>query len=444
MYILTSILAVFICLFIAWSGRRSGLSYFLRPSTAYTLLVVLVYVFPILVFNGQLESVSPRIDQVGLVLCTVLILSCLFSYSTQHLVKLQMQAYKGDSNTSVATRLLFFLVLGLVLIVGAYFTQQKFNRTGLFALICSPQNYVYFREQSMKLLEAKWLRYLYLIGYSCLIPFVVALVVDGIIKREGILRKRMLIWSIPIIALGIFYLLITGARVGLLNCALATGGVFFVRYSKLKFLGLFGAAVITGVATAALIGMLSASERSLEVRQSWICKDADESVFEEVPYAGYLGGIFNRIFVIPSAVAGFYFEEFTSNGPGYKRLTGGVRSVSNEISLKYGSRLHHREAVDSSTMPTTFVFANFYYFGYWSLLLSALGVLLLDLPLLLAKRLSGNLFAPIVSVNLYFTIIFAQSSYGVVLLSHGFLVFICIVSILLIIDSVRRRSSLCS
>lgn len=421
---------------------KKEVDFLVRPSVLFCMALYALYLLPAVLFHSTLKAMSPFLSQSNFLLSIVLVCTILISrYLHLKCSKVTVVTDLSDLQmTKIKNRLIAALSLLLFIFTCLYFSQVDFRNTGLYAIICEPEHYVILREKSLKLLGIKWLGYVYLIGFSCVSPFLCALFTDKLIT-EG--RKKILVnlaWGIPLLLFILFYLLIPGARVGVLYCSLAVSGVLWYRFKFIKFFLISILTVVGAVSVSALISMSWVNRVDKDEAPSF-CVKFDRSM-EEVAkldeatplewrthqsskFMAYLDGIIFRVFAIPTVISGWYIEEGVQEGmrPNFLYSAEG-KVLATTIAQKYVKRLYGEGYIAGKSVaaPTSFIFVNFIYFGFWSIIVSILGILLLDVVFLISKLIKPGLAIPFMGMTLYYTFIFAQTGYFTVLLSHGYFV----------------------
>ncbi len=412
--------AVALVLFIwTWQRRRR---LFLLPSTWVMLLSALVYVVPALVFLDDVEDLSPYATT-ALAYCSVFValgLSANMMFARPPKPEMLLPGPDGSraSDRAVTRRALRWVLAVLGLITLWYLMNVPLQSTGLWGVLFDPGNAAQLREESLKLLDSRMLQYLYLIGFSALSPLAFTLLVSRASDLRGLQRWRLVL---PVGAFLAFYLLLTGARVGLVNLAVA--GVLYAFLRKRMRLGLKPAvgALVVLLAVPMLLSFLREQGRN------------EATAFE---YAEAIG---ERIFLLPLLISGWFVEYAQTHGPvGLLAAMGLGDKIdwTNLIALEY---LGRKDAVtiETVTTPTAFFFSNFLYFGWLGLVPSLLALQIIDLPIRRVSQLAPSLRLPMAATLLYFSVIFVQSGFGVTLTSHGYLLLILLV--LMVPLATRRR-----
>ena len=444
--------------------RTRKINFLVRPSIICTMLLYFIYLLPSIIFNDQLLRISPAVHKASFLLSIVLFGAILGSVWLDKINdKLQRNIPPAiPFNESKLSKIILAVVSGiLILVTGVYFYNVPFYNTGLYAILCEPKLYVILREQSLKLLSQKWLIYSYLIAFSCLCPLICTFIAQILLSHTTATKNKIL-WILIAIILVIFvtfFMLITGARVGVLNCILAVIGVLWMHLNKWKFTTSVILVLFIGFATPALISM-SWVTRTNDQQESYLCMQTEENnkflkdiqlaeealsaedkrKFEADVHAGFgtfLDGIIYRAFIIPAAVSGFYIEEAQQNGIGLNNfLPSKGKGLANKVAVNYGHRLYgpNHKSIDSATAPSTFVFFNYMYLGFFSIIISILGILAQDVIFFIAKASGKQISIPLMATSFYYAFIFAQTAYFTVLFTHGYLLLTLIIVIVFAIS----------
>lgn len=386
-----------------WFRRRR---LFLLPSTWTLLLSLLIYVVPAVAFFDEIENLSP-FATTALTYCSVIILLGLsISTISARPPALSTILPEPPPNTarerSAIRKSLRVVILLLALITIWYLLKVPPRSTGLYGVLFDPQNAAQLREESLKLLDSRVLQYVYLIGFSTLSPLAFTLLLSRSAELRGLRRWRLFV---PVALFITGYLLLTGARVGLVNLAVAGVLYAFVLHGlRVGLKPLLGAAVIL-LAVPMLLSFLREQGRN------------EATVLE------YVEAIGERIFLLPLLISGWFVEYAQTNGPiGIAAALGVGESTnwSNVIALEF---LGRKEAVtiETVTTPTAFFFSNFLYFGWFGVLPSLVALQVIDLPVRFVRGLPRPLRLPLTASMLYFAVIFVQSGFGVTFISHGYL-----------------------
>ena len=384
----------------AWRRRRD---LFLRPSTWVLTLSSIIFLVPGLFFGSEVREMAPyalQAQMYGAVLVLLALAASLWSRRLE-LDETLLPALQAEGAPAGAALRRVGLVLGVLTLW--YLARVPLRSSGLYALLFDPDNAALAREEALKLLDARLLQYAYLIGFSALSPLAFALLLTW--ARELPRRRRWV--ALGGVTTGLaFYLLLTGARVGLFNLALV--GVFHALLRNRLRLDWRWLVAGGGLAVAVPVLLSLVRERG-----------RTEAGLLEV-----LEGVGERVLLIPLLIAGWFVEFAQTRGPaGLSTALGlaGQENWSNLIALEF---LERKEAIsiESVSTPTAFFFYNFLYFGWLGLVPSLLGLQLFDLPARWALAARPSLRLPLLAVLIYFSVQLVQTGFGAVVLTHGYAV----------------------
>lgn len=389
-------------LVVAWLFRRG---IFIYPSTWILLLSTALYMLPAMLFAEEVAELSPY-AVTALQYCSVFVVVGLLMRLASRPPALQRvlgpPPAPGRAQDAVARALpRVLLVLGVITFW--YLLHVPLRSTGLYGVLFDPANANQLREESLKLLDSPALQYVYLIGFSALSPLAFTLLLSRAAELAGGRRWRLVL---PVSLFLAFYLLLTGARVGLANLAVA-GVMYALMRQRMTFqLKPFLMAVAIVLAVPMLLSFLREQGRN------------EATVLE---YAEAIG---ERIFLLPLLISGWFVEYADTHGRvGLMAAIGLGEKVnwSNVIALEFIGR---REAVtvETVTTPTAFVFSNYLYFGWLGLLPSWIALRLIDMPADWARRAPASMRVPLLAALCFFAVIYVQSGFGVATISHGYVV----------------------
>jgi len=293
-----------------------------------------------------------------------------------------------------------FIVLLIVFFV--YLAYVPPFQTGLYAILFDPENSGLARENSLKLLEFPLLQYAYLITYSVIAPLAFLFAVNLFLTGRKVTAVRLIVET----AIVCIFLLLTGARAGLAYLALCLLLLLMVRRNlKFRWIAMmlaFGAFLYL----PAILSMLREGDTS----------DGSSLV--------YIGLILDRIFLLPTIISAWFLEYANSHGfGGWSAVVDGIGSLYNSVALEYGDR--YDTIRDSNiTAPTAYFVQNLYIFYWAGLIPSWLGLILMDLPLIYIKNLLPSMRGPFYAMGMFYALYFLQAGYGVVWLTHVYLIFL--------------------
>lgn len=300
---------------------------------------------------------------------------------------------------------------GLVTFIGIlYLTYIPFEQTGLFAIFTNPKMSAIVRENSLKLIDSEFIKYSYSFMIFALAPLLSVTV--AILLVQSIMRKQIFQILLTIIAIAfiLFLVSLTGERS---PAAFIILTIFFALLLNQglpinrRFTTLAVLATLTGLAIPTLLTILR------------------EGKVVSIPLlVKYLTtGIFGRIFYLPMKVGLDYVHYaqtehfFGIVGIPKLAILFGIEpfDIANFIGIKY-----EFEGIQSVTANACYVLTYYSYFGLFSLILSLLGLWLLDYTIWIYRRLSNNLLLPCVASISIVSIYFTSGDYTTVLLTGGF------------------------
>lgn len=419
---LTTMVLALSCIVIlaaSWTWRRSV---FLLPSTWILILSSIIYLVPAAIFSEDVQDMSPfawkALRYCVLFVDSGLLINLLLVRAPERSTVLP-QGVTGDlsdkpGSTKLTTPLVLLLTI-LACITAWYLFNVPLRSTGMYGVLFDPENAAQMREQSLKLLTNPALQYLYLVGFTCLSPLTLAILLA---RSSGLSAARR--WLLMGATLGFlaFYLLLTGARIGLVN--LMAAGVFygFLRRDLRINVRVLVISILVMVAVPVAISILREQGRN------------DATVIE------YVEAIAARVFLLPLLISGWFVEYADTHNPvGLMQALGLGEHINwtNFIALEYLGR-KEEVTIESVTTPTAFFFSNYLYFGWLGLVPSLLALRFIDLPMQQLHRIPQHLRLPFAATILFFSVVFVQSGFGVTLLSHGYILLTALVFAL------RRRT----
>jgi hypothetical protein len=307
----------------------------------------------------------------------------------------------------------------LVSIVGLYLLYVPLTRTGLWAILFSPDQSDQLREEGMKLLGNPVVQY----SYACLCwsiaPLLCAvLTVDALTAVREKKYSRLLSAALWILGASLASGL-PGTRIGIfVPLAAAIGALLLVRRLRLRF-----SVICWAVALFFVIPTM------LTVMRNGAVMDIDRLEFY------LMESIVPRVFSGPVKTTYWHMEYVQNYGffgvagiPKLARLLG-IESV--DVPNVIG--LHNMgNAISSVSCVTSYVFAFYACFGLASLPLSWVGLALVDWIIATAARhVPSHLVAPFFAAILLSSAKFVDTSYLTVFVSDGLLCTIALCAMLL-------------
>ena len=385
----------------------------------------------------------------------------------------------GGEDFAFAILLLF---LGLLSALSIYFYYVPYDCTGLFAMLQSPGLLNAVRELSLKLLPDSIPKYTYSIFRAVLLPLLVSVLV--LYFHLSVTRRnytKSVATAILVVVLRPLSMIV-GAKGDAVYVMLVIAITFMVAAKSLRAQLFFaGGAVIFGVVLMTSITLLVAKNFSVSeatIKHFHACEkglnqegiidyylkrysfDITETKTIGEGADGRVGSVYSavaapkkvlasvqlkatgdRIINTPTMVAGWYFDFVKQQGfvgvAGLPRLASlsGVLPIDlpNIIGVRYAE---NGEAQRSISAVTGYVVWWYACFGLVSLLASLVALWLLDAVLfILVRCLNGVLRVPTYAVIMVISTKFVESDWGVVLITHGFLI---VVISAIVVDQTSR------
>jgi len=262
-------------------------------------------------------------------------------------------------------------------------------------------------------LENSGLIYAFSIMTSSIAPLLMGLLTMVLIGKYAIHKAIKYTGSVFIIGLTALAVSLTGARSGLFNIIVVV--CFVILWKKgfsvhplflvlLAFLVLFPVIIMT------------------LLREGKTIED-----FAGL-YFSYMGFILDRIFFMPFHVGCWYMHYAQENSPlgigAIPKLAKLFRveplDGPNIIGLIYAPQYYGKAVIGSISATSGYLFGLYGYFGIVSFPISLLALWVTDISVYMYKRLELFVLIPcLASMNLS-TLMFVQSDYTVVILTHGF------------------------
>jgi len=363
-----------------------------------------LYTLPALFYPEEIADISPNANTAALY-CLVFTVGGLvlrLAVRTPLIMSQVLESPARQPIKSIPGRWLWRVLFVQGLITLWYLLKVPLQSTGLYGIFFDPEHAAQFREESLKLLDNPTLQYAYLVGFSALSPLAFALLLA---RASELSRSRRWGLMVPVLAFLTFYMLLTGARVGLVNLAVA--GLMYAILRRRMTLGL-KPLLLAGIILFMVPMLLS------------FLRERGRYEASALEYAEAIG---ERIFLLPMLISGWFVEYADTRGPiGLLAAIGLGESInwSNLIALEFLDR-KEPVTIETVTTPTAFMFSNYLYFGWLGLLPSWIGLYLIDLPVDWARRAEASLRLPLLATMMYFSVIFVQSGFGVTWISHGYM-----------------------
>lgn len=297
-------------------------------------------------------------------------------------------------------------------LVAMYLAVVPWRATGLYAIVVEGVGASEARESSLKLLNQPLAKYAYSFASAAAAPLLAAvagmLVVTAVRARSWV----RVAYAVALLGLAGTVVSLSGARIGLVNLVVVWAMVVLFRRGLRLRLTTLPLIVLAALAPAAILSFMREGG----------------SVFDFPWHAlEYLGYVWKRAFVTPFEMGLWFMHYEQTFGPmgwgGIPRLAQlfDVRPLdaANLIGLAYAPR------VETSVLPTVganagYIFTTYAYGGVLLAPLTLLGLWALDSALLVYERLREGVLVPTVASVSVSALMFLQSDYTVVWLTHGF------------------------
>lgn len=325
--------------------------------------------------------------------------------------------------------IILFLFIGGI--VGVYLNKIGIINTGIYAILFDTGQATLAREDSLKLLDSPWIKYLYSIMCSAIAPMAAAVCI--LKARKEVVRGNIIIAGITLGLFGICIGCVSFPGTRWLPMLLVLAGIVAILYKS----G-FEALTVGGIVKVSLvlftIALLVSWKREgvslgLNAIYDYIFRIDYENFTEN---SGVFWTIGHRVFFMPmkSGVDYLYY----ANEIGFL----GVAAIPKLASL-FGvepinvSNIMYKEFygsyIDSGTYPTGFIYSYYCYFGPWTIMLDFWLIILLDGIICLYKYVSNELLIPVLSGVFVSVISLIQADFTTALLTHGVLssVFVAII-----------------
>jgi hypothetical protein len=414
---------------VLWSGfifyKRKY--YFIKPSILLITFSIIFFQLPLAIFSDIYEAAVPDPYILGFLIHAYILLGLIVSlYTFQESSRAVWNRIirESVSDHRVNKPAVVILAGAVICIVTIYLVHVPFRETGLYAVLANPALAGMARERSLKLLDNHALVYAFSLMTSSLAPMLA--VILSWMGAKYLLKRRfvpLFITGIAAISLMIMVSL-PGARLSAVNLLLVISISFFLvrrfPFHPVKIFLLLILIVTPGV----LIGMYR-----------------EGRAFGFDLYFQYLWDfIGRRILQDPLEVGSWYIHHAQTYGlfgisavPKLAAITGfDVLDVTNYIGLRYQSH-----AGPTVSAGAGYLLTYYSYFGIPSLLISLIGLWLLDTAVCVYQKLSRPLLIPCISAVSLSTLSFISSDYTTVMVTHGFAVTLIIA---FTVDAMTTRS----
>lgn len=319
--------------------------------------------------------------------------------------------YEADNNQN--KRLMKITLSLSLMIILIYFQYVPFKETGLYISFTETDLLLISlaRENSSKLLEQQWLKYLEVFFEKFLAPLSASLLILTILKNLVNKNRIWVLINISILILLVIAAALPGARInGVLVILSSTITLLFMNRGRIKLLKLIYLFLII-LLPAILIEISKNKETGIQGFE--LLKLGFEEIF------------IRRIFFVPTEVSVFWLQHVEKYGfwgiGGLEKIASLVGVEPIHVPNLLANYFWSLDPNNSAYLSTGFIISHYCYFGLSVVPFMVLGVLLLDTWVIFYKILKRYLILPaIVSLNMA-CISLTESDYLTIFVTYGFL-----------------------
>lgn len=291
--------------------------------------------------------------------------------------------------------------------VAIYLAVVPFSSTGIYAVLTAPGEAAAAREASLKLLTNPFLTYGYFFNAKVLL--IVLAVVAVVNLRGAVTQPLRFVATTAVLAALAFASALSGGRafaVWIIMSAL------LIPFAKRGFRVRPRLVILPLVALLLIPAALTLLREGNDITPTTLVTSSYDTIIRD------------RILGSGVETGWAYLDYAEKNGllgpEGWPRLAplAGVEPVNlpNIISRNY---FPSSLAFDSGLANANFMFAYYLYFGFWSIPLSLLLLMLLDLPLYFTQRMNGGLLLAFVVMGIVNAVSLAEAEITTAFVTHG-------------------------
>ena len=389
---------------------------FIKPSIILLSYTNIFFQWPAAVFSGYYEHWLPNPYTMMLLVHGYVLVGLAGSILT-----LGTEAEKiwnrtrleiKSGNTNIYFPGIIIMTLIVVVVFVFYLSYVPMTSTGLYAILFDPLSSGMAREESLKLLENGGMKYAFSIMTSSVAPLLISFIIKSFLDNR-INTFISYVSAIFVILLTSIAVSLIGSRSGLFNIIVVSCFVILWKRGFTihpVFLALLAFFVLSPVV---IISLLREGKSLVDLAGLYIT---------------YMGLILDRIFFIPFHVGCWFIHYAQENGSfgigAFQKFASMFRveplDVPNIIGLIYGPQYYNSPVIGSISATSGYLFSLYGYIGIMSLPISLLGLWVIDITVYIYNKLELFALIPcLASINLS-TLMFVQSDYTVVILTHGF------------------------
>jgi len=407
------VILTFIILFLAiWRDR----SLLIKPSIMAILFFHLMCQWGSVLWSGRIESILPQpwvfvLLSHGFPLIGLIVSLFIVRKSARQLWgRMTVNSPSDPTRRMWAWAILAVCLAGFVIV---YLNYVPFRSTGLYKIFTSPLESDLARDQSMKFLANPFLRYGYSIMMAVFAPLLVVLTLQLFLMQ--VRRRKWLPAFFYSICLGGVLVVssLSGARAYPAYIILAIVFALLLR----KGFPLNPIYLISGVLLVLILPTVLTLLREGKVVTA-------KSFIEY-----FRGSTYQRVVIIPME-AGLQHVEYaqTHDFFGIQAIPklAGVLGVKPLNVPNFIGKMYSGDPQTTQTTNTSYIYAYYSYFGLIAFIPCLIGLWLLDLSLLVYRKLSDNMLLPCIACISIATNTFSQTEYTISLFSQGFLLLLLV------------------
>lgn len=312
----------------------------------------------------------------------------------------------GGESPRVSPSIVFMLSLVSLIISFTYLCQVPFTQTGLYAILKGIPDSDLVRERSLKLLDSDWVKYSYAFMRATLIPLLASMLTILLERSLQHHQYTKMFFTTFFMAGLAIVISLPGEKSAVVNLFIViVATLLFQRGIPVNVKNVALSAFLI-LLPAVIVGLLqSRGDFSLSHVMEWLCL------------------IGNRAFAGPLDVGSWYVHYLQTNAPfgvsGIPKLAPIFGAQPLDVPNVIGM-LYTPARISSVSAGAGYLFMYYSFFGIFSVLLSLIGLFILDVAICVYDHLSDMLLLPCISAITLSTLSFIQSSYTTAWITHGF------------------------
>ena len=388
---------------------------FVKPSVLVLLYSHVFLQWPACIYAGTVEGFLPEPVALLVVLHGYVLLGLAGAGLTMRVSARRVWegVRRGQGVYAGELALAATMVAGVCgVLVGMYLAVVPWRATGLYAILVEGVGASEARESSLKLLAKPAAKYAYSFASAAAAPLLAAVAGMLVVTAARARSWGSVAYAVALLGLAGTVVSLSGARIGLVNLVAVVAMVVLFRRGLTLRPTTLPLIVVAALAPAAILSFM---------REGGSVLDFPGRALE------YLGYVWKRAFVTPFEM-GLWFMQYeqtsgTMGWGGIPRLAQlfDVRPLdaANLIGLTYAPR------VETGVLPTVganagYIFTTYAYGGVVLAPLTLLALWALDSALLVYERLRESVLIPTIASVSVSALMFLQSDYTIVWLTHGF------------------------